>query len=208
MHRFAISAIVAGAVTLGLIATAPSGLGAQEGTPSSLATPDAGGLCVNGEGENWSSVDVQPPGQYDASVRPATTVASTGYRVLYLVVITLPPDQCMPYSALGNQKDGAIVLMVQQGSIEYQWEPLASGLQESSFPPVVRGDATGLASAPPGGEAGEVLAGTPQTLNTGDWITQNQDVKFSYRNVGSDSAVILKAVWAVDRAGGCGGGCK
>jgi hypothetical protein len=207
MHRIAVLVIVAGAVVLGLNAAAPMSLGAQGGTPSPLATPETDGLCINDEGDNWQTVDVQPPGQYTSSVLPVTTALTPGVRLLYLVVITLPPDQCMPYSALGNQKDGAIVMLVQQGTITFQWEPLETGI-EGENPAVERGDATGLAPAPPGGQAGEVPERTLQTLVPGDWITQNQEVRFSYRNAGSDNAVILKAVWAEDIPGGCGGGCR
>jgi hypothetical protein len=98
-------------------------------------------------------------------------------------------------------------MLVQQGTITFQWEPLETGIEGENLA-VERGDATGLAPAPPEGQAGEVPERTPQTLVPGDWITQNQEVRFSYRNAGSDNAVILKAVWAEDMPGGCGGGCK
>ena len=58
------------------------------------------------------------------------------------------------------------------------------------------------------GGAATVPSGSPQPLYPGDWITQDQKVLFSYFNAGSDTAIILKAVWAAPDGGGCGGGCK
>jgi hypothetical protein len=224
MHRVTVALVAATVLVFGFMGGAPTRSDAQTGSPAPPATPSMDGLCVGNEGANWLAADVRPTGQADAAVYPATPVAAspvaatpaaTGTATtpverpyqLYLVEIRLAPDECMPYSALGNQKRGAIVMIVQQGTVKFQWEPLASGIQGDK-PAVVRGDARGRATAPPGGQPGEVPAGTPQTLVPGDWITLNQEVKFSYRNVGSDTAIILKAVWTNSGGGGCGGGCR
>ena len=73
------------------------------------------GLCVGDEGDNWWLTDVRPSDPFDAGVFPATpsvpaaassvvATPSPQPRMLYLVVISLPPNKCMPYSAGGNRK--------------------------------------------------------------------------------------------------------
>jgi hypothetical protein len=208
MNRNAASVIVGFVFALGTMGSAPLHSMAQSATPVPAATPNADGLCVGEAGTDWMTAAVQPPGPRDAVVLPSSTVAiDGGVRLLYLVEITLPPGDCMPYSALGNQKDGAIVMIVQQGVIQFQWEALDSGSVGEAQDE--RGDAEGPVAAVIGGERGPAVPeGTPQTLETGDWVTMDQQVQFSYSNPGTGDAVILKAVWAVDRPGGCGGGCK
>ncbi len=224
MHRVTVALVAATILVFGFIGSAPTRSDAQTASPAPGATPSMDGLCVGNGGANWWSADVRPAGQNDAAVYPATPVAASPVATptvpstvatspperpfhLYLVEIRLAPDECMPYSAAGNRKRGAIVMMVQQGTVRFQWEPLPSGIGGTD-PVVVQGDAGGRATPPPGGQAGEVPQGTPQTLFPGDWITLNQEVNFSYRNVGSDTAIILKAVWTNSGGGGCGGGCR
>jgi hypothetical protein len=222
MYRVAILALVAITVTLGLIDSTPPRSMARSASASPEATPAAtlDGLCNVGmpaTPPTWESADVRPTGYLDAAAILATPVAATPEAspapatpepdMVYLVVITLPPGHCMPYSAVGNDKEGAIVMIVQQGIVEYQWEPTEEGILGSA--PVRHGDESGHAPPPYKGAAdGEVLERVPILLYPGDWIRQNQRVQFSYRNVGGDSAVILKAVWTVYDPGGCGGGCK
>jgi hypothetical protein len=96
-------------------------------------------------------------------------------------------------------------MIVQQGKVEFAWEP-AAALPEptpAGTPSVQLGDSSAM--------IGAVLPGSDnkQTLYPGDWITLDRRVQFSYRNVGGDSAIIVKAVWARNLGGtGCGGGCK
>jgi len=226
MYRAVISAAIAVAILLGL-----SGEAAKHGdlegaiaAAQASSTPD--GLCESGTPAAWELADVRPTKQYDAAVFPPTSPATPGVdgdieatpdgtptsttanHLLYLVVITLPPGHCMPYSTPGNDKDGQIVLLVQQGVVEFKWTPLGTGIVGSK-PPVIRGDSMGHAHAAAADlEPGEVRQDRTQTLYPGDWITLNQNVNFSYSNVGGESAIIVKAVWATDHIGGCGGGCK
>lgn len=161
--------------------------------------------------DDWLAVDVRPPDRFDAAATPViatttpdgtpTTAASD--RELYLVIITLPPDGCIPFDAPGNQKDGAVVWIVQQGKVEYVWDQ-AAGVPPGWAPMVTRGDLAGN-QVDLDGEAGVV-----QTLFPGDWVTQDRTVAVQLRNIGSDSAIILKAVYArsLGGGGGCGGDCR
>jgi hypothetical protein len=170
----------------------------EEATPA--ASPTADGLCAAGMPADWFSADVRPEGVTDAVVIPAAEQAMdepAPVRQLSLIVITLPPGHCMPYSALGNQKDGAVILLVQQGHLEFRWQPDPAA---GGMPTVMRGNS--------GGTLGAVPVDDTQDYYPGDWITLDQQVRFSYRNVGGDSAIVLKAVWAPPIMGGCGGGCK
>jgi hypothetical protein len=157
-------------------------------------------LCATADQIADPAADVRPPGLDDAAVVPAAEFAAgepLPARELYLVVITLPPGKCVPYESKGNQKDGAMVLIVQQGTIEYR----ADAYYDGPTPLVVWGDTHGT--------EGDVTLGTIKRLYPGDWVTHDQQVWFTYRNVGADPAVILKAVWAVQQPGsGCGGGCR
>ena len=109
----------------------------------------------------------------------------------------------MPFDAPGNQKNGAVILIVQQGKVDYIWKPIEDGDPDST-PTIECGDSAGnrddISDEP----------GESQILYPGDWITQDRRVQVSYGNVGSDSAIIMKAVFAVpeDGGGGCGGDCR
>jgi hypothetical protein len=116
--------------------------------------------------------------------------------VLYLVEIRLRPGECAPYTILGNQKNGAIVLLVQQGNIEFQWD----AYDPASTATVKRGNSMMT--------LGTILPGTPQPFYPGDWISIDRQVWFTYRNAGADTAIIAKAVWAPHGGGGCHGGCR
>ena len=198
MVRMLAPALCAIALIVGLIGGSPAPSGAVQESASPAASSSPGGICPPGSFEHWDTADVRPTGPLDADVVPAaelTTGEPAPVRHLYLVEIRLPPGGCMPYVSQGNQKDGAIVMIVQQGFILYQWEPISG-----TTPNVKHGDSSGGAAT--------VTAGAPQPLYPGDWITQDQKVLFSYLNAGSDTAIILKAVWAAPDGGGCGGGCK
>lgn len=135
----------------------------------------------------WKAADVRPSGSGVAVVMPAAEMAAAepdSPRQLYLVTITLPVGGCMPLEAGGNQKDGAIVMIVQQGIVQFVWEPAYA----DTSPVITRGDmATGGTPVP---------QTNPQTLYPGDWITLDQRVTFAYRNTSAEPAIILKAVWA------------
>jgi hypothetical protein len=197
MYRVLAPVLFAILVVIGLIGSSPVDTSALTGSPTPEPSQMPDGLCEPGSPADWEFADVRPSGPLDAAVVPAAELATSEpepVRELYLVVITLPPGHCMPYSSPGNQKD-AIVMIVQQGAVEYLWEAIPG-----TTPTVKRGSSAGSQGLSP--------EGTPQPLYPGDWVTQDQEVRFSYRNVGGDSAVILKAVWTDPEGGGCSGGCR
>jgi hypothetical protein len=143
----------------------------------------------------WKNADVRPPGATEAQVPPAVDDS----RELYLVVITLQPGECMPYDAVGNQKDGAVIWIIQQGVVVYTWKR-ADDTPADATPVVEVGDNVST--------LGRLLDDHQRWLYPGDWVSQDQKVEVTYTNMGSDTAIILKAVWAVPGGGGCGGGCR
>lgn len=173
---------------------AQSGDAAATPEPTIVPSEDMLGFCPIGNelgtptaAAAWKYADVRPPGSGVAVVMPAAEMASPepdAARQLYLVTITLPVGGCMPFEAGGNQKDGAIVMIVEQGIVQFVWEPAFA----ETTPVITRGDmATGGTPVP---------RTNPQTLYPGDWITLDQQVTFAYRNTSAEPAIILKAVWA------------
>lgn len=188
---------------------------AQDGTPaaSPAASPAANPLICHNTA--WQEADVRPPDRADAAVTPVITDDVGGtptLRVtqeeLYLVVITLPPGElgCMPFSALSNQKNGAIIWMVQQGKVLFAWRS-DMGAAAGSTPIVARGNLVASHNVTPIGTP--IAENQPVILYPGDWVIQDRLVDVTYRNVGGESAIILKAVYAepVRPGGGCGGDC-
>jgi hypothetical protein len=193
MHRIAIMLILVLTALAGLRGVSPAGLAAQESSPAAatatmFATPPPE-TCRREELVQPEEIDQQPPGSTAGVVRPiaSSSPVSSPERVLYAVVITLPPGKCMPFQALGDQKDGAIVMIVQAGSIEFTAQADADAPSaEVRF------------GGPDDEDYGAVVPfGTPVTVNSGQWVSQNGQVWFTYRNPGTVDAVILKAVWAV-----------
>jgi hypothetical protein len=195
MHRTVIMMIVVLALTAlaGLSGVPPADLAAQESTPAAATANIIAGAPPEKCGPEqiilpWE-VDQWPPGSRAGVVRPiaSSSPVASPERVLYPVVITLPPGKCIPYESLGNRKNGAIVMIVQAGSIEFTAQahtdaPSAEvrfgGQDDEDFGAVVP-------------------FGTSETLNPGQWVSQNGQVWFTYRNPGTVDAVIVKAVWAV-----------
>ena len=193
MSRIFAVVAVAFAMVVGVLGSNPTGSLALEEGPATPPPPPTE-VCADTETDDWENeIDVQPPGASDAFVRPLDSADQD----LYLVVWTIRPDTCIPYTATGNQKDGAIVLIVQDGVVEYTAEPYFA----ESAAEVTWGHAAGDS---------ETLAfGVTQTLYPGDWVTQNDQVWFTLRAIGGESAVVLKAVWAKPpQDAGCNGGCK
>jgi hypothetical protein len=141
-----------------------------------------------------SAIDVRPPSDSAALLKPRDV---TGDQDLYLVVWTLPPGTCIPFSAEGNKKDGAVILMVEQGTIEFIAEPY-------------EGDTAVTVSWGTATSSGEELGfSSSQVLGPGDWVMMDDQVWFSYTNVGDENAIVYKAVWAdLGDDEGCGGSCK
>lgn len=170
--------------------------GTGMGSPNPLPTPTP-----------WWEQDVRPPLPNVGRVFPALPSATpfdgspTPHYAneLYLVVVTLRPGACTPYEAPGNQKNGGVMWMVQQGKVTYAWRR-AAGTPAGATPVVEIGNVRR--------NLGMVQEGEAITLYPGDWITQNQKVEVTWRNVGGDSAVILKAVFAEHTDGGCPGDCR
>lgn len=177
---------------------------AQDGTATPEPTPPAE-LCAAGAGAPWESrIDVRPP-QADAALTfpldltddPADTEDT---RLFYLVVWTLQPGTCVPYASEANSKDGAVILLVQQGIVEYTWQPY----------PGSSGQVLWGRTAIEGVDDGETLdPGDTLTLYPGDWVVQDDRTWFTFSSVGGESAVVVKAVFAKPPVDiGCAGGCK
>jgi hypothetical protein len=193
MYRRFIVVAVAFAMVVGVIGSGSTRSLALEASPTPPPTPPTE-VCDGTETDHWEDeIDVQPFGASDALVRPLDSADQD----LYLVVWTIRPGTCIPYTAAGNQKDGAIVLIVQDGVVEYTAEPYVAG----SVAEVQWGHTTG--------DSDILDFGVTQTLYSGDWVTQNDQVWFTLRAIGGESAVVLKAVWAKPPIeAGCSGGCK
>lgn len=146
-----------------------------------------------------AGIVVAPPG----AAGIVTPVIADTLR-LYPVVITLPPGACVPFHEIA----GAAVLFVQEGTIAYIVH------SDAEFAP---GVLTGQLNID--FKTLEVRSGTPLFLGPGGWVTQDQRMWFTYRNVGYTDAVITMAA-LVDPAGldaegdpdggigGCNGGCR
>jgi hypothetical protein len=214
MGRGIIPFVVTALAILGLIGLLPTRSVALSDTP---ATPTVSVIrpCVDVTEE---ALDIRPPNSQVEFVFPSPVVQTPGgtpvgedeaHRELYLVVLNLPPDNCAPFTADGNHKNGAVIWMVEQGKVEYAWEMVADAPPDST-PIIERGDSQGnevnLNGNNPNGEIHG--PGEPQILYPGDWVTQDRQVAVNLRNVGGDTAVILKAVFAVPEGGGCPGDCR
>ena len=144
----------------------------------------------------WEAdIDVRPDASSAAFIKPRDV---TGDQNLYLAIWTLRPGTCIPYGARGNQKDGAVILMVQQGIIDFTAERYGDD-------PTVRVLWGRVSSA----DGIPYEFGTQKRLYPGDWVSMDDQVWFTFTSVGGESAVVLKAVWAnPPPVAGCGGGCK
>jgi hypothetical protein len=189
MRRVAIPAIVTVLLLLVGLSAGPAKLdAAQDGTPGSsppgspppgVATPTP--VCSPEEIAEGLEADVLPRGNEEGIVTPF--VEAGGVEVLYVAVLTLPPDACIPF----RFREGAVVLFVQQGSVVYTALEYAG----AEDPIVEKGDSDGSA-----GDNIAVALGEPVSLHAGDWITQDRTVWYSFRNSGSEDAIISAAVFA------------
>ncbi|MCD6056781.1 MAG: hypothetical protein K0Q71_886 [Thermomicrobiales bacterium] len=191
MSRVVVALLFAIAVALAAVgAIAPRSLALEEGpTPSPTPPPE---VCDASETDGWDDrVYVEPYGEADALVRPL----DSEFQDLYLVVWDIRAGTCVPYAAEGNQKDGAIVLIVRDGVVEFTAEPYFE--ESEAFATWGRTH----------GDSQDVEFGTTVTLYPGDWVTMNDQMWFTLRAIGGESAEVLKAVWAkppID-IGGAGG---
>ena len=114
---------------------------------------------------------------------------------LYLVVLTMPPGSCLEY----RNRDGALVLAVQEGSIVYEAHFTES--DDETVMEVKKGSSDDSALT-------EVKPDTPTTLHAGDWLTQDRQMWFTFRNSGAKDAIISAAGFAVlPWEDPCTGGC-
>jgi hypothetical protein len=195
MNRIIFALTLALAMIVGVMGGSPARSLALQASPTPEPTPPAE-VCAETESDNWEDeIDVRP---WDAGQALVTPLDSPDHD-LYLAVWTIEPGTCVPYAAAGNQKDGAVVLIVQQGVVEFTWQPYSDESPATVTWGHGASDTAGL------------VPGETQTLNRDDWIAQNDQVWFTLRSVGSEPAVILKAVWTTAPPEGevrCGGGCK
>jgi hypothetical protein len=204
MTRPVVPVVFAIALILAVIGMVPTRSEAQTATPAGSPAVVAMEECTD---MTWADADVRPPDPNVERVFPVFVSATSGApptieesdRELYLVVITLRPGECIPFDAPGNQKDGAVIWTVQQGKVQYAWK-MASDTPPGVTPVVETGNSLR--------NLGKVREGDVKTLYPGDWITQDQRITVSYRNIGGEAAVILKAVYAVPEGGGCPGDCR
>ena len=193
------------AVALSLLAlvgtpSRPAPVQAMAQATPSPSHPQPAETCADGTWENWADVEEFPLGRSSWSVDP---LHSNKGRPLYFVTITLQPGECIPYESGSNQKDGAVILIVHEGEIEFTAQPFYLDEPEAAVEHgVLDEDGEGV---------GEVIPfGTPQRVGENEWVSQNTRVWFTFRNTSTtDEAEIWKVVWANYTGGdGCGGNCK
>ena len=180
MLRRVVSVVFVTGALAALMNAAPNQSVAQLASPSA-GTPGPGSpstqeLCHTDDViDTGTEIVAEPPGWGAGVVEPADAPG----RDLWVAEITIPKETCRDFHAW----DGALVLFVQSGSIEYR-------VSSTPFLTVMMGhqdDAATFTTVPPD---------TLVPLNSGDWVTQDRAASFAYRNPGPDSAVVLMAAYA------------
>lgn len=187
MRLFATLPLVLLFVVSSFLAAIPATVVAQEATPvvpvaESVFPPvnvgDIGEWLLPtsfcGEG-NASTTQEAPFG--GALVRPS----SAPNQDLYFLEVTLPAGACVGY---GDHylHDGAIVWFVQKGTITFKTQ-LVVGLP-----------AADVEARSADGSAILVEAGREVDIPAGGWISVDRAANYSYRNDGTEDAIILMAV--------------
>lgn len=167
---FAAIAVI-GLMLAGLVGAAPGSSAAQEATAQASPPPP----CV---GEADAAVSV-PSGEQEAVVQPS---GFDDGEDLYLAVITLEEDSCIEY----RYRSGAVVLYVVEGPILY-----TARLADAPDVQIKRGNSDGLNN-----DGAAVAVGTEIELQTGEWITQDRRVWFTFRTE-NNSAIVSAAVFAI-----------
>lgn len=197
MHRTLARPALTIALLAVLLGISPARLPAGNApSPAAVAgaTPTADGeLCSAAEIALGEEAIAEAPAGAAGIVNPVADPASQ----LYVVVVTLPPGSCAGY----HPHDGAVVLVVQQGTIEYAYRARSG---EPALG-VEAGDANG-ADIP-------LTAGSPVSLPTGAWVTEDRPVEHTFRNPGTEPAVVALAAYGPiagedSPEGGCMGGCR
>jgi hypothetical protein len=165
----------------------------EEATPTAPAE-----VCSPEEIAAGEALNSPPPGETDGVVPPFAPGA-TGSKVLYIAVVTLPEDSCLPY----RFRDGAVVLFVQEGTIEYT--ATADAADPDPDLTIEMGD-----SDEDPADTVEVDLDETVTLEANEWLTQDNGVWFTFRNAGAGDAVVSVAVYADDpwNDDTCTGGCR
>jgi hypothetical protein len=160
------------AVLAGVVANAvDTRLGAPAGARAQAAEGEA--LCTEEQIANEDSQVIETPPNAEGIARPAQVSDA----LLYSVVVTLPPDSCVKY----HSHKGAITLVVHEGTIDYAYEQIAPGATAQI-------EAVGPSADPILFEEGETIR-----LEPGAWVTQDQEVNYTYRNAGAEDAVVAIA---------------
>jgi len=181
MLRRVVSVVFVTGALAALMSVAPIQSAALLATPSA-GTPGPGSpsteeLCHTDDVIHTDTeIVAEPPGWVAGVVKPADAPG----RDLWVAEITIPPQTCRNF----HSWDGAVVLFVQSGSIEYRVSSTPSATVMMGH----QDDETTFKTVPPD---------TLVPLNSGDWVTQDRAASFAYRNPGPDSAVVLMAAYAV-----------
>ena len=138
-----------------------------------------------------TQIDAVPPGLIRPGAAGVVEPADAPGRVLWVAEITIPPQTCRDF----HQWDGALVLFVQSGSIEYR----VSSTPAATVTMGHQDDATTFKPVP---------TDTLVPLNSGDWVTQDDGASFAYRNPGRNPAVVLMAGYVVPQGEGESSGGK
>ncbi|MGH2615916.1 MAG: hypothetical protein ACRDJC_11795, partial [Thermomicrobiales bacterium] len=166
MHRI-VALVITLSVLAGLIGLAP-----PEFHALARAQEPAGELCSAEEIAAGETSIVEMPQGTGGIVIPEDAPD----RLLYVVMVTLPPGTCVPYHA----HDGALSLFVHEGTLEYAARTQGPGQ-------VVIGDQAA--------NRFEVASESPVLVETGSWVTQAAPVEYTYRNAGPDDAVVAIAAF-------------
>lgn len=194
--------IVIGLLVAGLFTSSPRPSVALSATPDASpgsGTPIAmpGELCSAEELALGENVDRLPPGPPAGVVRPE----GTGRRVLYLTVMTLPPNACIGY----RERSGGVVLFVQEGTIVY-----TARFGEDTI--VLKGDSDGYdcTTIRPGCDTIAVASDASVTVDANEWVSQENHAWYTFRNAGDEDAVVSVASWVLPYWGddGCNSGCR
>ncbi len=162
-----------------LLGVSPAQLAAQDATPpatvSNASATTSDEMCSAVEIAFGEQVVVEAPHDTSGVVQPAADPTME----LWVVVVTLPPGSCVGY----HSHAGAVVLFVQQGTIEYAYRPL-TGEPDLG---VAAGDRQGVRIP--------LSLGTPVLLTPGAWVTQDREVEYTYRNAGEGDAVVALSAY-------------
>ena len=185
MRRFVVPVIVLVVLLVsGLFSVSLRPSAAQEigpGAPAELCSPAA---LADGENATILSTDEQGA---------VTPLGSQG-EVLYYSLVTLPPAACLEY----RYRAGAVVLFVQQGTIDYAVHAVDSKIA----PEILRGAGDGSAVS--------VAFDKAITLHASDWVSQDSAAWYTFWNSGEGEAVVAVSSYVIppDLGDPCTGGCR